>query len=132
MNEGNPTTVPRANRRGPRKGHGESSTVAAQGKTGALAQSPAESKELHSIYVSKKLDKDISEDTKVVHGVPLQDFVRGGRNKLPSEVVADTPNGVRVFLQCMEFKKARPTGLTETECNQLIAKNKRFGALGGP
>ncbi len=61
--------------------------------------------------------------SKVVHGVPLEAFVQGGRNTLPAEVSPGAPGGVRVFLQCMELRPGNTQNLSEKECKELANAN---------
>ncbi len=61
---------------------------------------------------------------KYLHGVPVQDFLSASHNSLPSQVSPNRPNGVRVFLQCMEVVQGKTAELSERECKQVANRNQ--------
>lgn len=124
MNERNqhPVTGDRQRDEGKRRGEGQ--PVASERAHGTSADASAEGEAFNSIYASKKLKIDTKlKKSKVVHGVPLEAFVQGGRDTLPAEVSSGAPGGVRVFLQCMELRPGSTQNLTEKECKELAAAN---------
>ena len=60
------------------------------------------------------------EAPKVVHGVPVAAWTLSRRDSLPMGPTSPAaPEGVRVFLQCMELKKGGPQSLAQSECQAL-------------
>lgn len=117
------------------QGYSEQSAEFREGEAPSIEV--AESKGLYSIYKGKskkRLEqqdepsehpvKAASAKEKVVHGVPLQAWVRSQKNKilLPA-VTADTGNGLRVFLQCLELKQKGPEYLERGECKALLVRH---------
>lgn len=133
-NEGNPDAHPRANPSAESQTRRKSSRVAVKRTAQPSEESSAQGEALPSIYSSQKLKTD-SKDKKVVLGVPLQDFLAANQNWLPTEVSAEAPQGVRVFLQCMELRSGKPSELNEKECKEIATRNqvqsKRYDILGG-
>ncbi len=64
---------------------------------------------------------------KVVHGVPVEGWVRSHRNSLsPATVTDETGEGMRLFVQCVEVKKRGTTPLSERQCGALSSNESMF------
>ena len=134
-NEVDSHAVRAGNRGSEAKSAAKSSAVAAQGKSRNSEKSFEESEKLPSIYDSERVKPVSKKKPKVVHGVPLQSYAQQSLNRLPGEVPVQTPNGVRVFFQCIEVGKSQAASLSEKECKELAARGSahgmKFGTLGG-
>ena len=104
------------------------------GKVGRFEKMVEQSEELPSIYSSSKRAKLArKKKKKYLHGLPVESFVDSRMNTLPSGVPDQAPEGVRVFLQCMELRPNDTAKLTESECNALASRTStrnKFGTLG--
>lgn len=60
-----------------------------------------------------------SKQEKVVYGVPVDGFVAKNKNSLAFPVSEKKPEGVRLFLQCLELKKGQTSELSEQECRAI-------------
>lgn len=59
---------------------------------------------------------------KVIHGVPIQDFIDSRQNAISMNNDGDEDDlGVRVILQCHELKKKGPEYVGKHECQSLLA-----------
>lgn len=69
--------------------------------------------------------KDKSELSKVVYGVPTEEWAAERRNALPLRpITPESKDGMRIFVQCMELKKAGPSYVGNEPCNELAKGQK--------
>jgi hypothetical protein len=96
----------------------------------------AEAEKLSSIYQGKQgdgsavtADNGVAENREgirptVVHGVPVDAYVLSRKDAInTSGMPQDTPQGLRVFLQCMELKKEGASPLDEKNCHSLAFRD---------
>ncbi len=111
-----------AARKSIQQSHRQDPEAAIERTRGESEGTASEGEKISSIYSHKKLKRSKKSKT-VVHGVPLEDFVDAKQNALPMfDVTAGKPNGVRMFVQCMEVKKGNTVNLNERECSELALK----------
>ncbi|MSP19450.1 MAG: hypothetical protein EXR74_07755 [Bdellovibrionales bacterium] len=64
-----------------------------------------------------------------VYGVPVVAWLKHHKNRLPSKVDPTDVSGMRVFFNCIEFKKQGAKSLTQGECKEIaISREKSRGA----
>jgi len=100
------------------------------------ADQVAKSKSLYSIYKRKKESRitqpsdrhqksnhQKKSKSKVVHGVPVEDWVLAQQdNILLPAVSPNAEDGLRVFFQCLEIKRKGPEYLEKNECKALLVR----------
>lgn len=72
-----------------------------------------------------KAGKVASNGKKMIHGVPLDQWIEWNKNRLRlGEVPSENDGGLRLFVQCMEIKKGASQAVTQAECKKLTAKSQ--------
>lgn len=65
----------------------------------------------------------------VVYGVPVASWLKHAKNQLPAKVELTNGTGMRLFFNCLEFKKHGTSSLTQRECNEIaVSREKSKGA----
>lgn len=115
-----------ADRKGVQQSHRQDPAIETERAHANPEESSSESEKISSIYSGKKLKAAASKKAakaKVVHGVPLEDFIDAKQDALPMyDVTQGKPNGVRMFVQCMEVKKGNTLNLSEQQCAELTMR----------
>lgn len=79
---------------------------------------------LPSLHRGRKSGKD---SQKFVHGVGVEAFVESEKDRLDYSVTEARPQGVRVFVQCMEVKNKKTNPLSRSECGELLTHTPSRG-----
>jgi hypothetical protein len=65
----------------------------------------------------------------VVYGVPVASWVKYQENQLPTKLELTQTTGMRVFFNCLEFKKDGTSPLTQKQCKEVaVSREKDRGA----
>lgn len=63
----------------------------------------------------------------MVHGVPIEDWVLSDRDGIAMGDPGDDPEGMRVYLMCMELKRKRLESISQQQCASFKLKRPTDG-----
>ncbi|GEM_PF-4241071 len=126
--------------------------VATHGTSEGIAGRTSEAEGLPSIYSKEQESKSVEADKpakkvarkarskgalakrdskkeKMIHGVPLNQWIEWNKNNLRlGEVAGEQQSDMRFFVQCMEIRKGKPQSVGQRDCKKLISMSPQgFG-----
>jgi hypothetical protein len=135
-----------------RRDQNNSSKVATHGTSEGVAGRTSEAEGLPSIYSKEQESKSVETEKpakkvarqarskgalakrdakkeKMIHGVPLNQWIEWNKNNLRlGEVAGDQQSDMRFFVQCMEIRKGKPQSVGQRDCKKLISMSPQgFG-----
>jgi hypothetical protein len=135
-----------------RRDQNNSPKVATHGTSEGIAGRTSEAEGLPSIYSKEQESKSITGEKpthkvarkarnkgalakrdakkeKMIHGVPLNQWIEWNKNNLRlGEVAGEQQSDMRFFVQCMEIRKGKPQSVGQRDCKKLISMSPQgFG-----